>query len=121
MAPGFAATRPFDAEWFPGDAPASGAAMGLAWSWVDDGAAWPVTPALWSPPLPGPVLPADAVLVRSGSQNWSDNGVSSEVACGALAAAAKRLRKARLAAAPAGSKEGSSSGASGHAAGSLGR
>jgi hypothetical protein len=53
----------------------------------------------------------------TGSQNGSGNGGNSEVACVALAAAANRLRKAWLDAAPAGSYDTSSSGAAGHGAG----
>jgi hypothetical protein len=39
----------------------------------------------------------------AGSQNGSGSGVSSEVGCGVQAAAAKRLKKAWLEAAPHGS------------------
>jgi hypothetical protein len=70
---------------------------------VFGGAARPMTSAFSLPLLAGPVSRADGGVVRSGSQNWSDDGVLSGVVCGALAAAAKRLRKARLAAAPDGS------------------
>ncbi len=56
------------------------------------------------PPLAGAVrLLVEAGLLRTGSQNGSGSGVSSEVGCGVQAAAAKRLKKAWLEAAPDGS------------------
>jgi hypothetical protein len=63
-----------------------------------------VTSSSMGPPLAGAARRlVDASLVRAGSQNGSGSGVSSEVGCGVLAAAAKRLKKAWLDAAPDGS------------------